>query len=190
MLIRGASDMCIIYCDVNLNQLPSVWEYRFLPLMLSYLLHMHHIWFPACYTLFWCHWELCHLFLLAPSGPPQSFRAVAISSTSIRLTWRAPLQEEQNGVITSFRITITDVGVTIIEGTGGVVIERSAQASSTLLVVDSLSPHSSYRCTIAAFTIAIGPILANCPWLCRTVLQFNTLSCMNFENPAFSPLLC
>ena len=87
---------------------------------------------------------------LAPSGPPQSYRAVAISSTSIRLTWAAPLAEEQNGVITSYRITITNIET-------GEVMQRTASASDSFLIVNSLRPHVTYRCTIAAYTIAVGP---------------------------------
>ena len=92
------------------------------------------------------------LFVLsAPSGPPQSFQVVAISSTSIRLTWSAPPAEEQNGVITSYRITVVEVE------SGGRVLERTTAASDTLLIVDSLDPHFPYRCSIAAVTIAVGP---------------------------------
>ena len=75
---------------------------------------------------------------------------VAISSTSIRLTWAAPLPGEQNGVITSYRITITTVE-------SGEVLQQTASASDSFLVVRSLSPHFIYRCAIAAYTIALGP---------------------------------
>ena len=85
----------------------------------------------------------------APSGPPQSFRVVAISSTSIRLTWAAPLPEEVNGIITSYRITIAEIE-------GGEVLQQTTSASASLLVVRSLRPYYSYRCTIAAFTVASG----------------------------------
>ena len=85
----------------------------------------------------------------APSGPPQTLRAVAISSTSIRLTWTAPLPEEQNGVIVSYRITVTDVE------SREVVQQTSSSAS--LLIVDSLNPYHTYQCSIAATTIAVGP---------------------------------
>ena len=37
------------------------------------------------------------------------------------------------------------------------VSERTAAASDTLLIISSLDPHFTYRCTIAAVTIAIGP---------------------------------
>ena len=75
---------------------------------------------------------------------------VAISSTSIRLTWAAPLPEEVNGVITSYRITITEIE-------GGEVLQQTTSASDSLIVVHSLRPYYTYQCTIAAFTVAIGP---------------------------------
>ena len=75
---------------------------------------------------------------------------VAISSSSIRLTWSAPLPGEQNGVITSYRITITAVE-------SGEVLQQTASASDSFLVISSLSPHFTYRCAIAAYTIALGP---------------------------------
>ena len=93
---------------------------------------------------------MSNLFNAAPSGPPQSFRVLAISSTSIRLTWAAPLPQEVNGVITSYRITIAE-----IEGVE--VLQQTTSASASLLVVHSLRPYYTYRCTIAAFTVAIGP---------------------------------
>ena len=89
------------------------------------------------------------LILSAPSGPPQSFRVVAISSTSIRLTWTAPLPEEQNGVITSYRITVTEVE-------SGQVLQRTTSGSDSLIIISSLRPHFTYRCAIAAYTIALG----------------------------------
>ena len=85
----------------------------------------------------------------APSGPPQSFRAIAISSTNIRLTWRAPLVEDQNGVISSYRITITEID-------SGQVLHRMTSTGDSL-IISSLRPHITYRCAIAAFTTASGP---------------------------------
>ena len=85
----------------------------------------------------------------APSGPPQSFQAVAISSTSIRLTWAAPLPDEKNGVIVSYTITVTDVE------SGEVVQQTSSSAS--LLIVGSLNPYHTYQCAVAATTVATGP---------------------------------
>lgn len=86
----------------------------------------------------------------APSGPPRSFQVVAIGSTSIRLMWSAPVLEEQNGVITSYRITITEIE-------SGLVLEMTTTSNESLIIVNSLHPYSTYLCSVAAFTIEIGP---------------------------------
>ena len=62
----------------------------------------------------------------------------------------SPLAEEQNGVITSYRITITETG-------SGEVLQKTTSASDSLIIVNLLRPHFLYQCTIAAFTNAIGP---------------------------------
>lgn len=54
-------------------------------------------------------------------------------------------------MITSYRVTITEVE------SGERVLERTAAASDTFLIVNSLDPHFTYRCSIAAVTVAIGP---------------------------------
>lgn len=36
-------------------------------------------------------------------------------------------------------------------------MQRTASASDSFLIVNSLRPHVTYRCTIAAYTIAVGP---------------------------------
>ena len=54
-------------------------------------------------------------------------------------------------MITSYRITITEVE------SGERVLETTAAASDTLLVVSDLDPHFTYRCSIAAVTVAVGP---------------------------------
>ena len=45
----------------------------------------------------------------------------------------------------------------ITELEGGVVLERTTPPSDSVLIVDSLRPYFTYQCSIAAFTIAIGP---------------------------------
>ena len=54
-------------------------------------------------------------------------------------------------MITSYGITVTEVE------SGERVLEMTAAASDALLIVDSLNPHFTYRCSIAAVTIATGP---------------------------------
>ena len=39
-----------------------------------------------------------------PSGPPQNVTAIATSTTSISVSWEAPLLNETNGIIRAYRI--------------------------------------------------------------------------------------
>ena len=88
--------------------------------------------------------------MLAPSGPPLSFSAVAISSVSIRLSWASPLPEELNGVLVSYRVIVT-------EDATGEVFQQTTAFDTNSLVVNSLHPYYNYQCSVAAFTIASGP---------------------------------
>ncbi len=54
-------------------------------------------------------------------------------------------------MITSYRITIAEAG------SGERVLETTAAATDTLLIVNDLDPHFTYRCSIAAVTVAVGP---------------------------------
>ena len=50
-----------------------------------------------------------------------------------------------------YRITVTEVE------SGERVLEATAAASDALFIINDLDPHSTYRCSIAAVTVAIGP---------------------------------
>ena len=49
------------------------------------------------------------LYVTAPSGPPRTVNALALSSTSILITWDNPGEFEANGIITSFEIRLRDI---------------------------------------------------------------------------------
>ena len=88
-------------------------------------------------------------FHTAPSGPPTDFNAEALSSNSLRVSWNPPPQEEQNGVITHYVVTITNLN-------DGVEIEDVV--FNTSLVVSSLDPHTEYEVYVVAATDAgAGP---------------------------------
>lgn len=84
----------------------------------------------------------------APDSPPQDVRLTPVSSTSIRLSWSPPPTSDQNGVITEYRITITEVV------TGRVIRLTSTTTSITAL---NLHPFYAYQCIVSAFTIGLGP---------------------------------
>ena len=85
-----------------------------------------------------------------PSGTPTNVQGVAISSTSIRLTWEPPQPGDQNGVIQAYNITITEVV------TGRMMYFRESGIDS-ILIVNFLHPYYTYQCSISAETIGPGP---------------------------------
>ena len=90
--------------------------------------------------------------IAVPTGNinPQDFMAVSVSSTSIRLTWRDLRPEEKNGIIQSYRISVTELET-------GSVLNFTTDETATQQIVNSLHPFYNYRCTVAAFTIGLGP---------------------------------
>ena len=72
-----------------------------------------------------------------------------MSSTIITLFWDPPPADEQNGIITQYRINITEVE------TGRTF---SLFSATTSVNVTSLHPYYTYNCAIAAVTsIGAGP---------------------------------
>ena len=64
---------------------------------------------PAGMLITWIKQYLYkHLYYTAPSGPPSSVTALALSSTSILVTWDNPDDFDANGIITAFEIILKD----------------------------------------------------------------------------------
>ena len=76
--------------------------------------------------------------------------AVPVSSTSIQLTWRHLQPEKRNGIIRSYRISVTELET-------GSVLNFTADETATQQIVNSLHPFYNYHCTVAAFTTGLGP---------------------------------
>ena len=91
-------------------------------------------------------------YSLVPSGSPVMIDIEAINSSSLRLTWEEPPAEEQNGVITSYSISVT-----ILETE-----ERlSFTVAGTRFELHNLHPFYMYSVTIAAATVnGTGPYSA------------------------------
>lgn len=85
-----------------------------------------------------------------PTGVPQNVQVVSVSSTSIRISWEPPQSDQQNGVIYSYHLSITEVET-------GAVLSFKTVPTDNLFVVNSLHPFYLYNCSIAAFTIGLGP---------------------------------
>ena len=86
----------------------------------------------------------------APTGVPQSLEAVAVSSSSILITWNPPVEEEQNGIIRMYYINVTELPT-------GNVRELMAHGDERIKVVNNLHPYYVYECAVAAYTIGLGP---------------------------------
>ena len=88
-----------------------------------------------------------------PSGPPQSFTATPSDVQTLILTWSPPAEEDRNGVIKGYTVNITEVA------TGQTQVFETEQIQ---LTVQSLHPHSSYYCSVAARTATgLGPFVYN-----------------------------
>lgn len=87
-------------------------------------------------------------FFSAPSSPPSNLNVSVISSTSVGLTWLPPNPLATNGIITEYRINLTEAN------TG-----RTQQLTSltTSLVVQMLHPYYTYSFSVSAHTVATGP---------------------------------
>ena len=73
-----------------------------------------------------------------------------MSSSRIRLTWAAPIPEEQNGIIQAYHISITELET-------GEVLRFQTNGTATIMNINSLHPFYTYNCTVAAYTIGLGP---------------------------------
>ena len=85
-----------------------------------------------------------------PTASPQDISANPISSSSLSITWRAPPQGKQNGVIRYYNVTL------LVLPTGDHDWYNTTD-SSTHLILTSLHPYYSYELEVAAVTIGLGP---------------------------------
>lgn len=74
---------------------------------------------------------------------------MAVSSTSIRVTWNPPLAEDQNGLIRSYHINVS------VED--GEMMYFETNGLTTIYILNSLHPYYLYNIKISAFTVGLGP---------------------------------
>ena len=91
------------------------------------------------------------LFLpTVPTGAPQNIRVDSQNPSIISISWEPPLPEFQNGVITSYYITVIEVET-------GAILTFQTHGTANFYIVNSLHPFYQYNCSVAAFTIGLGP---------------------------------
>ena len=78
-----------------------------------------------------------------PAGPPRQLSSVSESSTSITVSWSAPVVP--NGVITEYQLQCSVRGQTV---------SHIVMGSQTTTTLSGLLPYTSYSCRITAHTNA------------------------------------
>ena len=91
------------------------------------------------------------LILIAPSGVPRNVVAVALTSRSIRVTWEAPEEDRQNGVIQRYMIMV------MVQQTRTSI---SLNTTATSITIPDLHPAYDHSIEVAAVTISVGPYSA------------------------------
>ena len=88
----------------------------------------------------------------APSAPPQYLRQDAITATSVTLSWQPPPEEDRNGLIRLYYVFVTELES-----------GRSFTLNSTTTNyrVHNLHPFYTYNFSVAAVTVAAGPMNDN-----------------------------
>lgn len=99
--------------------------------------------FLTCYT-----YILYTFYPTAPTAPPSSITVDIQSSVEVLLSWSPPNNEDRNGEIEFYIITITETTTQY---------EFEIQALSTSVNISDLHPFYTYQVNIAAVTVDTGP---------------------------------
>lgn len=122
-----------------------------------------------------------------PSAPPQDIKCSSTSSTTLRVSWRPPPSESQNGALVGYRVHYQVVG----PSEGGSVDEDFPQEAATSageeqMVLQRLEKWTQYRVSVSASTV-VGPGPESEPLICRTD-EDGTVLFPSFQN-TFHPQL-
>ena len=87
-------------------------------------------------------------FLPAPSSAPRNVKATIINPTVANLSWDAPLEANQNGIIRQYHINVTEVDTAR---------QWTLISMTNTYLLNFLRPHYTYLYSIAAVTTSTGP---------------------------------
>ncbi|XP_061901884.1 cell adhesion molecule DSCAML1-like isoform X2 [Entelurus aequoreus] len=94
----------------------------------------------------------------APDGPPLDMQFLALSSTSIRVTWKPPSADLRNGVLQSYSISYTEYDPASRQLKKWQNQRVGATREQESLILSGLKPSTKYGVIIQALTNAgIGP---------------------------------
>ncbi|XP_006781576.1 protein sidekick-1-like isoform X3 [Neolamprologus brichardi] len=104
----------------------------------------------------------------APEGPPLDMQLVALSSSSIKVTWKPPRAELRNGVLRGYNINYREFDPVAKQFKRWQYLTVAATREQETVTLVNLKPSTMYGVLIQAKTIAgVGPA-SNAP-LCSTL---------------------
>ena len=119
---------------------------------------------------------------IVPSVSPSNLQLAVQSSSSILLTWKPPLPEQQNGRLVYYHVIITETQVLHLDdGTVMSVVGVDVNVTFNITgnraqLIDMLHPNYNYTVRMAAVTSAgIGPFSAS---VTTTTLEDGVLNVM------------
>ncbi len=95
------------------------------------------------------------ILFVVPTGVPQALQIDSQSSTVVSISWKPPQLEQQNGVITSYYVNVFELRT-------GTVLRFQTHGAATFYIANTLHPYYLYNCSVAAFTIGLGPMQCLC----------------------------
>ena len=95
-----------------------------------------------------CLYRVNLILSTAPSAPPQNLMGSTQSDTIIDLTWSAPPVIDINGVLQHYSIRVVESET----GRSWSFVHIEPEIS-----VGSLHPYYNYECSVAAYTVGLGP---------------------------------
>ncbi|XP_063340697.1 protein sidekick-1-like isoform X2 [Pelmatolapia mariae] len=104
----------------------------------------------------------------APEGPPLDMQLVALSSSSIKVTWKPPRTELRNGVLRGYNINYREYDPVAKQFKRWQYLHVAATREQETVTLANLKPSTMYGVLVQAKTIAgVGPA-SNAP-LCSTL---------------------
>ncbi|XP_006781575.1 Down syndrome cell adhesion molecule-like protein 1 homolog isoform X2 [Neolamprologus brichardi] len=119
----------------------------------------------------------------APEGPPLDMQLVALSSSSIKVTWKPPRAELRNGVLRGYNINYREFDPVAKQFKRWQYLTVAATREQETVTLVNLKPSTMYGVLIQAKTIAgVGPA-SNAP-LCSTLDEIYATSATSTTSAA------
>ncbi len=88
-----------------------------------------------------------------PTGSPIGLSVIVLNSTDVQISWSPPPLSEQNGIISSYYLSVTDSDIEVAF--------TPLITNMTSTTFGGLVPYTIYYCTVAAYTSVGGGPLAS-----------------------------